>query len=88
MLLNLIKHQQQDAADKIYLYIKDPFESQYQVLINRKEKIGIEHEKNPKPFIDYLQTIANVYELLEDYNPTKRRKVLIVLILYDSRYGI
>ena len=28
--------------------------------------------------IDYLQTIDAVYEHLEDYNPTKKRRVLIV----------
>ena len=40
VLLNLIKHQRQDI-DKIYLYVKDPFESKYQLLINRRKKIGI-----------------------------------------------
>ena len=34
--------------------------------------------KNPKAFCDYSQTIDDVYENLEDYNPTKKRKVLIV----------
>ena len=34
-------------------------------------------KKNPKAFIDYLQTI-NVFENLEDYNPKKKRKALIV----------
>ena len=34
----LIKHQRPDI-DKIYLYAKDPFESKYQLLINRREKI-------------------------------------------------
>ena len=28
--------------------------------------------------VDYLQTIDDVYENLEDYNPTKKRIVLIV----------
>ena len=34
--------------------------------------------KNPKAFIDYPQTTDDVYENLEDYNPTKKSKVLIV----------
>ena len=38
-LLNLTKHQQPDI-DKIYLFIKDPFESKYQLLVSRREKIG------------------------------------------------
>ena len=53
MLLNLIKHQQPDI-DKIYLYVKDPFKSKYQLLINKREKVGIENLKNPKAFTDYL----------------------------------
>ena len=35
VLLNLIKHQQPDI-DKIYLYVKDPLQSKYQLLINRR----------------------------------------------------
>ena len=77
MLLKLIKNQQPDI-DRIYLYIKDPFESKYQLLINGKERVGIEILKNPKTFIDYSQTIDDVYENLEDCNPTKKRRVLIV----------
>ena len=34
--------------------------------------------KIPKAFIDYLQTIDDVYENLEDYAPIKKRRVLIV----------
>ena len=48
------------------------------MLINGREKFGIENLKNPKAFIDYAQTIDYVYENLEDYNPTKKRRVLIV----------
>ena len=69
MLLNLIKHQR-PHIDKNYLYVKDPFESKYQLLINGKEKVGIENLKSPKAFIDYSQTIDDVYE--------KKRRILIV----------
>ena len=69
MLLNLIKHQRPDI-DKNYLYVKDPFESKHQLLINGKEKVGIENLKSPKAFIDYSQTIDDVYE--------KKRRILIV----------
>ena len=34
--------------------------------------------KNPKALTDYSQTIDDVSENLEDYNPTKKREVLIV----------
>ena len=43
--------------DKTYLYVKDPFESKYQLLINGREKVGIKKFKNSKAFIDYSQAI-------------------------------
>ena len=48
------------------------------MLINGREKVGTEILKNPKVFIDYSQTIDDIYENLEDYNPTKKRTALIV----------
>ena len=42
------------------------------MLINGREKVGIDTLKNPKAFIDYSQTIDDVYENLEDYNSTKK----------------
>ena len=48
------------------------------MLINRREKVEIKTIKNPKAFIDHSKTIDDVYENLEDYNPTKKRWVLIV----------
>ena len=54
------------------------FKSKYQLLFNGKEKVGIEILRNPKAFTDYSQTIDDVYENLEDYNPTNKRRVLLV----------
>ena len=48
------------------------------MLINRGEKVGPEKLKNPKAFIYYPQTIDGIYENLEDYNPMKKKRVLIV----------
>ena len=55
VLLNLIKHQQSDI-DQILLYVKDSFQSRYQLVINGKKKVGSENLKNLKAFLDYLQT--------------------------------
>ena len=52
------------------------------MLINGRENVGIKKLKNPKVFIDYSQTIDDVYENLEDYNPTKKR---VVLIVFDDK---
>ena len=76
--MNLTKNQLLDI-DKIYLYDKGAFKSKYELLINRKEKVGISNLKNRKPFIDFSQTIDDVYEHLQDYDPAKKRKVLIVV---------
>ena len=77
--MNLKKGQRQDI-DKIYLYVKDSFESNNCLLI---KKVGIEHLNNQKALIDYLQTIDDVCENLENYNPTEKMRVLIVLVFDD-----
>ena len=71
VLLNLIKHQW-PFIGKIYLYVKDPLKSKYQFLVNGREKVRIENLKSPKALTDYSRTIYDVYENLEDYNPTKK----------------
>ena len=48
------------------------------MLINGREKEGIKTLKNLKAFIYYSQTIDDVYENLEDYNPAKKTRLLIV----------
>ena len=75
-LMNLTKYRQADF-DKIYLYIKDVFESKYQLRTREERKQGLKNFKNSKAFIDYSQTTNNIYENLEIYDPTKKRKVLI-----------
>ena len=61
VLLNLIKHQRPDI-DKSYLYVKNPFQSKHELLINGRGKVEIKTLKNPKTFIDYSQVIGGVYE--------------------------
>ena len=60
------------------MYAKDPYEAKYQYLINKREKIGLDFFKDPKAFIEYSNDIQDVYKNIEDYNPGKKRKVLIV----------
>ena len=75
-LLNLINNQ--PDIDKIYLYAKDPYENKYQYLINKREKVGLNHSNDPKAFMEYSNDMQDVYKNIEDYNPIKKRKVLIV----------
>ena len=75
-LLNLINNQ--PDIDKIYLYAKDPYEKKYQYLINKREKVGLNHFNDPKAFMEYSNDMQDVYKNIEDYNPTKKHKILIV----------
>ena len=70
-LLNLINNQ--PDIDKIYLYAKDPYEAKYQYLINKREKAGLDHFKDPKTFTEYSNDMEVVYKNIENYNPGKKR---------------
>ena len=71
-LLNLINNQ--PDIDKIYLYAKDPYEAKYQYLINKREKVGLDHFKDPGAFIEYSNGMQDVYNPIENYNPNKKVK--------------
>ena len=75
-LLSLINNQ--PDIDKIYLYAKDPYESKYQFLINKRESTGLKHFNNPKAFIEYSNDMQDVYKNIDEYNPDKENKILIV----------
>ena len=50
----------------------------YQYLINKREKVGLNHFNDPKAFMEYSNDMQDVYQNIEDYNPIKKRKILIV----------
>ena len=75
-LLNLINNQ--PDIHKIYLYTKDPYEAKYRYLINKREKVELDHFKDPKVCIEYSNYRQDVCRNIEDYNPGKKRKMLIV----------
>ena len=78
-LLYLIKEQDSDnLIDKIYLYAKHLNEPKYQFLIKKRENVGIKHLNNPKAFIEYSAYMDNVCNNINDYNPNRKRKILIV----------
>ena len=47
--------------DKIYLYVKDPFEWKYQLLINGRENIEIENLKNWNAFIELFNKVSEMF---------------------------
>ena len=75
-LLNLINEQKD--IDKIYLYAKDLSESKYEYLIKNRENAGIKHLNDSKAFIECSNTMDDVYENIDDYNPNRKRKILII----------
>ena len=79
-LLNLINNQ--PDIDKIYLDAKDPYEAKYHYFINKREKVGLDHLEDPKAFIEYSNDMQDIYKNIEDYNPSKNRKMLII---FDDR---
>ena len=86
LLLNLIKSQ--PDIDKIYLYARDPYESKYQYLINKREDVGINHFNNPKAFVDYSNYMHDVYKNIDDYNLEKENKILIVVFITQSYFKV
>ena len=68
----------QPDIDEKYLYVKDPYESKYQYLINKREGVGINHFNDPKAFIDYSNDMHDVSKNIDEYNPYKEDKILIV----------
>ena len=42
------------------------------------EKVGLNHFNDPKAFMEYSNDMQDVYKNIEDYNPIKKRKILIV----------
>ena len=76
LLLNLIENQ--PNIDKIYLYAKDLYEAKYQYLINKREGVGVDHFNDPKAFIEYSNDMHDVYKNIDEYNPDKENKILIV----------
>ena len=72
-LLNLI-----NDIDKIYLYAKDLSEPKYELLIETRKDAGTKYLSDPEAFIKCSNTMDDVYEDIDGYNPGRIRKTLIV----------
>ena len=76
-LLNLMK--EQDDIDKIYLYAKNLSKPKYKCLIKRRKNVGTDYFNDPNAFIECSNRMDDVYQNIDDYNPSKKRKILNVL---------
>ena len=75
-LLNLINSE--PDIGKVYLYAKDPYEAKHQLLINKRESTGLKNLNDSKAFIEYSNDMDDIYKNIDEYNPNKKRKILIV----------
>ena len=76
-LLNSIQ-KDNNIIHKIYLYVKDLEEPKYQLLINKREKAGINFHNDPTAFIEYSNSMDDILDNIEDYNKKRKRKILII----------
>ena len=52
--------------------------SKYQLLIQKRTKTGIINLNDPTAFIEYSNSMDDIYDENNDYNKKRKRKVLIV----------
>ena len=74
ILLNLINEQKD--IDKIYLYAEDLSEPKYDYLIRNRENTEIKHLNDSKAFIECSNTMDDIYENINNYNPNRNREIL------------
>ena len=78
-LLNLLQKQNNDSPiEKIYMYAKDLSEPKYQFLIKKCEDARIKNLNDPSAFIEYSNTMDDVYNNIDHYNFKRKRKISIV----------
>ena len=60
------------------MYAKAPYEAKYQYLINIREKVRIDHHDDLKAYIEYSNDIHEIYKNINEYNPDKENKIIVV----------
>ena len=51
--------------------------TKYQFLINKRESTGLKDFNDSKAFIEDSNDMDDIYKNIEEYNPNKKRKILI-----------
>ena len=59
------------------MYARDLSKPKYQYLIKKIENSGINHLNDLNAFMECSNTLDDVYENINDYNLSRRRKILI-----------
>ena len=61
------------------MYAKDLEEPKYQFLIKKRQQAGIKNLKDNNAFIEYSNSMDDIFDDVNDNNKKRKRKVLIVL---------
>ena len=75
-MLNLIKKQDYDVIENFCLYAKDLSEPKHEHLIKKRKDAGKKNVNNPSAFIVCSNTMDDVYEGIDNYNPKRDKKSL------------
>ena len=51
----------------------------FRFLISKLASAGSKHCEDPKAFIEYPNNMDGIFESADEYNPTKKRKILILV---------
>ena len=74
-MINLIH---QPDTDNISLYAKYQYEEKYQFSINKLEGTELKYLNDSKVFNQQSNGIDDIYKNIEEYNPNKKHKILLV----------
>ena len=75
-LLNVTNYE--PDIDKIYLHAKDPCEKNYQLLIKKRESTCLNYLNDSKVFTEFSKDMDDAYTNIEEHNPNRKQKILIV----------
>ena len=64
-----------------FIYPEGPYEVKYHLLINKRESADLKYLNDSKAFIKNSNDMDDIYKNIEEYNPNKKRKILLV---YDD----
>ena len=70
--------------DNFFLFAIDPYGAEYQLLINKRESTGLKYLNDSKAFIEYSNDMDGICKNIEEHNPNKKQKILIV---FDDMIG-
>ena len=48
------------------------------MLIDKRKRTGLQHLNDSKAFIEFLNGMNDVYKNIEEHNPNRKRKILIL----------